>query len=198
MISFDSNLQSFPRQTPGNFDSTESGIRFSKAFAPCIVNVLGLSCTLTRASTAYPVMSLRHVFCRVLALSNISRAVNLPFMADTYPHIIRVVEHSSTFTKPGTNQKRPKSGEQNSHKWKILKSDKTTEKSLLSGAETLLNLFDEVTPCDLDDYELGIKCFDTLTFGQKIFVLTTIGNGLFRKDVKAYRLYTTFFPHRLP
>jgi hypothetical protein len=34
--------------------------------------------------------------------------------------------------------------------------------------EALLNLLDEVTLCDFDDYELGIKCFDTLTFGQKI------------------------------
>ena len=64
--------------------------------------------------------------------------------------------------------------------------------------EALLNLLDEVTLCDFYDYELGIKCFDTLTFGQKISVLTTIGNGLFRKDLKAYCLYTTLVPHRLP
>ncbi len=64
--------------------------------------------------------------------------------------------------------------------------------------EALLNLLDEVILCDFDDYELGIKCFDTLTFGQKISVLTTIGNGLFRKDVKAYCLYTTLAAHRLP
>jgi len=57
---------------------------------------------------------------------------------------------------------------------------------------------DEVTLCDFDDYELGIKCFDTLTFRQKISVLTTIGNGLFRKNVKAYCLYTTLAAHRLP
>ncbi len=65
-------------------------------------------------------------------------------------------------------------------------------------AEALLNLLDEVTEFDFDDYELGIKCFDTLTFGQKISVLTTIGNGLFRKVLKAYRLYTTLAAHRLP
>ncbi len=65
-------------------------------------------------------------------------------------------------------------------------------------AESLLNLPDEATLCDFDDYELGIKCFDTLTFGQKISALTTIGNGLFRKDVKAYCLYTTLAAHRLP
>ncbi len=65
-------------------------------------------------------------------------------------------------------------------------------------AESLSNLLDEVILCDFDDYELGIKCFDTLTFGRKFSVLTTIGNGLFRNDVKAYRLYTTLVPHRLP
>jgi hypothetical protein len=55
-------------------------------------------------------------------------------------------------------------------------------------AEALLNLLDEVTDYDFEDYELGIKCFDTLTFGQKIYVLATIGNGLFRKDVKPVEL----------
>jgi hypothetical protein len=65
-------------------------------------------------------------------------------------------------------------------------------------AESLLNLLAEVILCDFDDYELGIKCFDTLTFGQKISVLMTIVNGLFRKDVKAYCLYTTLVAHRLP
>jgi hypothetical protein len=35
----------------------------------------------------------------------------------------------------------------------------------------------------LDDYELGIECFDNLTYGQRISVLATIGNGLLRKDV---------------
>jgi hypothetical protein len=55
-------------------------------------------------------------------------------------------------------------------------------------AEALLNLLDEVTEFDFDDYELGVKCFDTLTFGQKISVLATIGNGLFRKDVPPVEL----------
>ena len=55
-------------------------------------------------------------------------------------------------------------------------------------AEALLNLLDEVTLCDFDDYELGIECFDNLTYGQKISVLATIGNGLFRKDVKPVKL----------
>lgn len=55
-------------------------------------------------------------------------------------------------------------------------------------AEALLNLLVEITEFDFDDYELGIKCFDTLTFGQKIYVLATIANGLFRKDVKPVEL----------
>ena len=50
-------------------------------------------------------------------------------------------------------------------------------------AEVLSSLLDEAIMGTLDDYELGIKCFDTLTFGQKISVMATIGNGLLRKDV---------------
>lgn len=34
-------------------------------------------------------------------------------------------------------------------------------------AKTLLDLLDEFDQCDFE-YELGIKCFDTLTAGQKI------------------------------
>jgi len=55
-------------------------------------------------------------------------------------------------------------------------------------AEALTSLLDEAIMGTLDDYELGILCFDTLTFGQKISVLATIGNGLFRKDVKPVEL----------
>ena len=55
-------------------------------------------------------------------------------------------------------------------------------------AEALLNLLDEVTEFDFEDYESGIKCFDTLTFGQKISVLSRIANGLFRKDVPPVEL----------
>ena len=54
-------------------------------------------------------------------------------------------------------------------------------------AEALLNLLDEVTLCDFDDYELGIKCFDSLTYEQKIYVLATIGNGLFRASANSRR-----------
>ena len=54
-------------------------------------------------------------------------------------------------------------------------------------AEALSSLLDEFDFCDFE-YELGIKCFDNLTVGQKIYVLTTIGNGLFRKDVEPVAL----------
>ncbi|MEE8576064.1 MAG: hypothetical protein V3T31_02305 [candidate division Zixibacteria bacterium] len=50
-------------------------------------------------------------------------------------------------------------------------------------AEALSGLLDEAISGTLDDYELGIRCFDDLTFGQRISVLATIGNGLLREDV---------------
>jgi hypothetical protein len=50
-------------------------------------------------------------------------------------------------------------------------------------AETLSSLLDEAIMGTLDDYELGIECFDGLTFGQRISTLATIGNGLLREDV---------------
>lgn len=54
-------------------------------------------------------------------------------------------------------------------------------------AEALLSLLDEFDLCDFE-YDLGIKCFDTMTIGQKISALSTIGNGLFRKDVEPVEL----------
>ena len=50
-------------------------------------------------------------------------------------------------------------------------------------AEALSGLLDEAISGTLDDYELGIRCFDDLTFGQRISILATIGNGLLREDV---------------
>ena len=50
-------------------------------------------------------------------------------------------------------------------------------------AETLSSLLDEAILGQLDDYQLGVDCFDNLTFGQRISVLAIISNGLFRKDV---------------
>ena len=55
-------------------------------------------------------------------------------------------------------------------------------------AEALAGLLDEAIMGALDDYELGIRCFDDLTFGQKISVLATIGNGLLREDVPPVEL----------
>jgi len=55
-------------------------------------------------------------------------------------------------------------------------------------AEALSSLLDEAIMGTLDDYDLGIECFDNLTFGQRISTLTTIGNGLLRKDIPLVRL----------
>ncbi len=50
-------------------------------------------------------------------------------------------------------------------------------------AEAILSLLDEAQSDQLYDYDLGLRCFDTLTYGQKVSVLATIGNGLLREDV---------------
>ena len=50
-------------------------------------------------------------------------------------------------------------------------------------AEALSTLLDYAIVDQFEDYESGVACFDNLTYGQKISVLATIGNGLFRKDV---------------
>ncbi|MEJ2705416.1 MAG: hypothetical protein P8Z79_23495 [Sedimentisphaerales bacterium] len=55
-------------------------------------------------------------------------------------------------------------------------------------AEALSDLLDEAIMGEIDDYELGIRCFDDLTFGQKISVLVTISNGLLREDVPPVEL----------
>lgn len=55
-------------------------------------------------------------------------------------------------------------------------------------AEALLSLLDDVQMVPFEDYELGLSCFDNLTYGQKISVLSTIGNGLLREDVPAVPL----------
>ena len=55
-------------------------------------------------------------------------------------------------------------------------------------AEALSSLLDEATSGTIDDYETGIEVFDNLTFGQQVSVLSTIGNGLLRKDVPLVRL----------
>lgn len=55
-------------------------------------------------------------------------------------------------------------------------------------AEALSSLLDEAFSGTVDDYEIGIECFDNLTFGQRVSVLSIIGNGLLRKDVPVVRL----------
>jgi hypothetical protein len=50
-------------------------------------------------------------------------------------------------------------------------------------AKVLSDLLDEVNLNKSDDYELGVNVFDSLTYGQKVSVLSTVGNGLLRKDV---------------
>lgn len=56
-------------------------------------------------------------------------------------------------------------------------------------AEALMSLLDETVQDQLDDdYQLGIACFDNLTYGQKISMLATIGSGLLSKDVAPIEL----------
>jgi hypothetical protein len=50
-------------------------------------------------------------------------------------------------------------------------------------AEALLSLLDEALVDQPDDCDLGLSCFDNLTYGQKVFVLAAIGNGLLREEV---------------
>lgn len=57
-------------------------------------------------------------------------------------------------------------------------------------AESLLDLLEETNlsnDCD-DDYLLGVSPFDNLTYGQKISVLSTVGNCLLREDVSSVEL----------
>jgi hypothetical protein len=55
-------------------------------------------------------------------------------------------------------------------------------------AEALATLLDYALTDQFDDYESGVACFDNLTYGQKIAVLATIGNGLLRKDIRSVEL----------
>lgn len=50
-------------------------------------------------------------------------------------------------------------------------------------AEALLSLLDEAHTDQLYDYNLGLPCFDNLTYGQKVSVLAAVGNGLLREEV---------------
>jgi len=55
-------------------------------------------------------------------------------------------------------------------------------------AETLLNLVEEIKLSSFNNCYIGVQIFDELTIGQKISVLSTIGNGLLRTDVPCVKL----------
>jgi len=55
-------------------------------------------------------------------------------------------------------------------------------------AETLLNMLDEIRRSPFDSYYTGVEIFDRLTLGQKISVLSIVGNGLLRKDVPSIEI----------
>jgi len=55
-------------------------------------------------------------------------------------------------------------------------------------AEALLNLVEEIKLRPFNNCYIGVQIFDELTIGQKISVLSTIGNGLLRTDVLCVKL----------
>jgi len=73
--------------------------------------------------------------------------------------------------------------------WRTRYGERTLEgaKAVLF-AEALSSLLDEAIAEELDLYDLGVECFDNLTFGQKISVLSIIGKGLLCKDISLDRL----------
>jgi hypothetical protein len=54
--------------------------------------------------------------------------------------------------------------------------------------EALSTLLDYAITDRFEDYESGVACFENLTYGQKIAVLATIGNGLLREDIRPVEL----------
>lgn len=50
-------------------------------------------------------------------------------------------------------------------------------------AEALLALVDEAYLGHFDDYDIGVNAFDRLTYGQKVYILSIVGNGLLRRDL---------------
>jgi hypothetical protein len=55
-------------------------------------------------------------------------------------------------------------------------------------AEALLCLLDEALMDRFEDYPSGVNCFDDLTYGQKVAVLATVGQGLLCPDAPAVEL----------
>ena len=73
--------------------------------------------------------------------------------------------------------------------WRTQYGDRTLEGAEAKVfAETLSSLLGEAIQGTLDDYQLGVACFDNLTFGQRISALAVIGNGLLRRDTPLVRL----------
>ncbi len=54
-------------------------------------------------------------------------------------------------------------------------------------AEALLDFISELE-VDEGDYDTGLDVFDRLTYGQKVSVLSIIGNGLLKPDVPIHKL----------
>jgi hypothetical protein len=52
----------------------------------------------------------------------------------------------------------------------------------------LLCLLDEAFMDQFEDYPSDVQCFDDLTYGQKVSVLTTVGQGLLCREVPAVEL----------
>jgi hypothetical protein len=73
--------------------------------------------------------------------------------------------------------------------WRTGYGERTLEEAeAVVFAEALLSLLDEAVQDQFDDYQLGISCFDNLTYGQQISVLVIVGNGLLSKDVAPIEL----------
>ena len=74
--------------------------------------------------------------------------------------------------------------------WHTNNGDRTLE-----GAEARVfaeALWDFVCEMEVDegDYDIGLEVFDRLTYGQKVSVLSIIGNGLLNPDVPMRNLFT--------
>lgn len=73
--------------------------------------------------------------------------------------------------------------------WRTSCGDRTLEGAEAKlFAEVLWDLIAESNLDESDDYQVGIQVFDRLTYGQKISVLSTIGNGLLKREVPPVKL----------
>ena len=73
--------------------------------------------------------------------------------------------------------------------WRTLYGERTLKGAeAVLFAEALSSLLDEAIAEEFDFYDLGVECFDNLTFGQKVSVLSIIGKGLLCKDISLDRL----------